>query len=67
MKQVNGLRRILMRSLKLLRKYTGCRYRYYPNCEASIWLCQLLNRRSLTKGQIEGFRKFLGMQIDIEI
>lgn len=54
-------------TLCLLRKRAGFRYRYYPNCEASVWLCQLLHRRSLTQGQFEGFRKFLGMQIDIEI
>lgn len=56
-----------MKPLLLLRKRAGFRYRYYPNCEASIWLCQLLGRKSLTKGQIEGFRRFMNMQIDIEI
>lgn len=56
-----------MKPLRLIRKRAGFRYRYYPNCEGSIWLCQLLHRRSLTQNQIEGFRKFMGLQIDIEI
>ncbi len=56
-----------MKPLRLLRKRAGFRYRYYPNCEASAWLCELLQAKSLTQFQIEGFRKFMGMQIDIEI
>jgi hypothetical protein len=56
-----------MKTVKLIRKRAGFRFRYYPNCEASIWLCDFLHRKSLTKSQIEGFRKHLGIQIDIDV
>ena len=56
-----------MKPLRLLRKRAGFRYRYYPICEGSLWMCQLLHRKSLTQAQIEGLRKFLGLQIDIEL
>jgi hypothetical protein len=56
-----------MKPLLLLRKRAGFRYRYYPNCPASLWLCALLERKSLSKEIIEGLRKHLGLQIDIDI
>ena len=54
-----------MSKITLKKQRAGCRFRLYPACEASIWLCGAMGVKCLAPYFVAGLKKFFDLEVEI--